>query len=135
VTKSEYSTTADDGKTTLWWQNGITRSQEEAQQASNRKRKAEQEALPLLAPIIEQASTRIKTADQLINEEATWKAKMAEAEMVTYHEAQALAQQVKTLVGDEEYARLESYRWHTYPRTVEYSASYWRQQLKRLETK
>lgn len=67
---SPFATLAPDGHTVFWYQSDAhVRTPEEAERSAARKRRKEEKAMPLFAPVIETVSTRLKTPEQIIDED------------------------------------------------------------------
>lgn len=131
--ESQFATLAPDGRTVFWYQSkGRVRTYQEAQKTAERKRKKEEKALPLFAPIIDQVSTRLKTPEQIIEEGLHEWDKLAAHELESYERAQALRTIVAELVTPDELAAMDDYRFRVFPHQVEYSYSFWFSRIKEL---
>lgn len=133
TTISPFASLAPDGRTVFWHQKGgRVRTPEEAQATAERKRRKEEKALPLLAPIIEQVSTRLKTPDEIIDADLHQCDKLAAYELMSYYRALELRAMVGEIVSVEDLAKLDDERFGIYPADVTYSWGFWFKKIKEL---
>lgn len=131
--KSKFASLAPDGRTVLWHHTAApVRTPEEARKSADRKRRKEAKALPLFAPIIDQASERLRTPDEIIDRERSWQEQMAADELASYERAQDLRAIVAEYVTPEQLAAMDDRRFRVYPANVTYSWSFWFGRLKEL---